>query len=423
MQMKFGTKLIGTLAAQEKPYEVRDTELPGFLIRVQPSGVQTYYCEYRNGQNLKQRIKLGRVDHLTLPQARDEARKVLGSVAQGSDPAKDRKRQRLMTLKAFVEGDYGEWAKANHKRGNETIERLLARFEEFHEFRLDEITAWKVEKWINDRKKAGREGSTVNRNIGMLKACLSRAVEWKLIENHPLKSIKAQRVDQSGIVRYLSSEELERLHAALDGREQRIISGRDSGNVWRIQRGIEALPELSDRPFADYLKPMVLLSLNLGTRQGELFHSKWSDVNFENKTIAIRGRISKSGKTRHIPLNQIAFNTLVKWKNISADNNLIFPGRTGDVFNNVKKSWANLLNDSEISHFRWHDMRHHFASQLVMRGVDLNTVRELLGHSDIKMTLRYAHLSPRVMAEAVARLDHSEIWEPYNAKAKITSLT
>ncbi|MEK6578988.1 MAG: tyrosine-type recombinase/integrase [Bdellovibrionota bacterium] len=411
MQMKFGTKLIATLAAKDKPYEVRDTELPGFLIRVQPSGVQSYYCEYRNGQNLKQRVKLGRVDHLTLSQARDEAKKVLGSVAQGLDPAKDRKRQRLMTLKAFVQGDYGDWAKANHKRGDETVERLLARFEEFHEIRLDEITAWKVEKWINDRKKAGREGSTVNRNVGMLKACLSRAVEWKLIENHPLISIKAQRVDQSGIVRYLTSEELTRLYAALDAREHRIVTGRNSGNVWRIQRGIKTLPELSQYPFADYLKPMVLLSLNLGTRQGELFHAKWSDVNFGNRTIAIRGQISKSGKTRHIPLNQTALNTFRKWKEVSPESELIFPGRTGDVFNNVKKAWAKLLIDAQVSNFRWHDMRHHFASQLIMRGVDLNTVRELLGHSDIKMTLRYAHLSPRVMAEAVARLDESKAVE------------
>jgi integrase len=85
---------------------------------------------------------------------------------------------------------------------------------------------------------------------------------------------------------------------------------------------------------------------------------------------------------------------------------LVFPSpKTGKKMDNCKSAWAALLKNAEIKSFRWHDMRHDFASQLVMSGVDLNTVRELLGHADLKMTLRYAHLAPENKMQAVKVLD------------------
>ena len=74
-----------------------------------------------------------------------------------------------------------------------------------------------------------------------------------------------------------------------------------------------------------------------------------------------------------------------------------------------RSSWESLLKKANIQNFRWHDMRHDFASQLVMKGADLNTVRELLGHADIKMTLRYAHLAPDHKLRAVEMLEEDDL--------------
>ena len=163
-----------------------------------------------------------------------------------------------------------------------------------------------------------------------------------------------------------------------------------------------------DGEFADHIKPMVLLSLHTGMRRGNLFYLLWGDIDFESNTIMLRAAVSKAGKTLRIPLNSFAVELLKSWKAQSANtasDAFVFPSPvSGVMLNNVKKAWAGVLKAAQIENFRWHDMRHDFASQLVMKGVDLNTVRELLGHADMEMTMRYAHLAPSVKLQAVELL-------------------
>jgi integrase len=86
-------------------------------------------------------------------------------------------------------------------------------------------------------------------------------------------------------------------------------------------------------------------------------------------------------------LNSEALAALQGWHDQSADaTGLLFPGKYGTAFNNVRRSWDGVLKAAKITGFRWHEMRYDFASKLVMAGVDLNTARELLGHSDHAMT-------------------------------------
>ena len=117
-----------------------------------------------------------------------------------------------------------------------------------------------------------------------------------------------------------------------------------------------------------------------------------------------------------MPMNDTAYDVLSKWKEQSGKivlSALIFPSpQTGAKINTCKTAWGSLLRRAQIENFRWHDMRHDFASQLVMAGVDLNTVRDLMGHADIKMTLRYAHLAPENRLQAVKILDKNVFATP-----------
>ena len=291
----------------------------------------------------------------------------------------------------------------HRKDGKATVKRIKSCFSDFFKSNLNEITAWNVEKWRTRRLKGGKLPSTVNRDLTALKALISKAVEWKHLGDNPLLKVKPSKIDTAAKVRFLSIEEEKRLMNVIDAREEKARLERAKANAWRRERGYPLFPNLKAVSFSDHLKPMVIVSLNTGLRWGELTSLIWGNVDMGNALITVTGGQSKSGKTRHVPLNASALDALTKWQEQSSGA-LVFPGKEGNSLDNVNKSWHAVLSAAGINNFRWHDMRHHFASWLVMSGVDLNTVRELLGHSDLKMTLRYAHLAPEHKASAVAKL-------------------
>ena len=416
MQAKITARLVKSLAPHTEPYEVFDTDLAGFILRVQPSGYMRYYLAYRTPDGHRNRLRLGRVDALSVAQARDLALKHAARVVTGEDVQATKQKAReqvhnakMQTLSGFLEHKYGPWLLAERperRRSVETLARLQHNFTDLLERPLQDITPWVIEKWRAEQRKRGKAKSTINRDLTVLRSVLSKAVMWKIIEIHPLEALKPLKVDTHGTIRYLSNMEERRLREALDQRDMQIRTTRNRGNAWRRARGYTEMPTLENHAYGDHLTPMVLLSLNTGIRRGELFGMRWADVNFQTKTLLVRGETAKSGQTRHIPLNTEALQVLIAWHQQTPGEGYVFPGKAGKRLDNVRKAWAGVLKAADIHGFRWHDMRHNFASRLVMAGVPLNTVRELLGHTTPAMTLRYAHLAPDHKAEAVERLDY-----------------
>lgn len=400
MKTKITQKLIGSLATEAKAYRVHDTVQPGFFIRVLPSGHKSYMVTWGRNKN----ATLGRVGVLTLDQARTEAAQYLADAHAHGEPlavTQARKGIALPTLREFIDDTYMPWFKAHHKGHEKTLHTLDNNFETIMHRRLGDITGRDLEHIRTGWMQAGNKPSTVNRKMGSISGVFSRAVEWDYISEHPSAKLKQLKVDSNGVIRYLSAEESRRLREALDARQEEARAERETANKWRRDRGKQELSSLLEVRFTDHLKPMVLVSLNTGMRRGELFDLTWSAVNFQTKTITAAGATTKTSDTRHIPMNKETVRVLEDWKKLAGKSRYVFPSQEGGRLEDVKSAWLKLLERAEIEGFRWHDMRHDFASRLVMAGVPLNTVRDLLGHADIKMTLRYAHLAPGTKAAAV----------------------
>ena len=361
----------------------------------------SYVVEYGRGR----RMTLGPTDKIAPSLARKDARKKLGQAALGEDLAAERKAAKASDLQGFLDNVYEPWALEELKTGQQQVDRIRSCFAEHLDKKLGEFTPWQIEKYRTARLKEGVTAGTVNKDVAALKAALRRAADWGILKSHPLAKVKPLKEDRSVRVRFLSEDEEARLRAALDGREESIRQGRDNANAWRAERRYKLLPDLRAVPFADRLKPLVLLSLNTGIRRGGAFNLRWPDADLNRRQLTIEGRGAKTTQTRHIPLNSEALQILREWKSqAKRSSGYVFPSSGGGRLDHVNTSWRNLLKAAGIKGFRWHDLRHTFASKLVMAGVDLNTVRELLGHSDLTMTLRYAHLAPKVKADAVEKL-------------------
>lgn len=389
MATELTKRLIDTYRPGGKPVEVRDDRVRGLILRIQPSGLKAWVVERARGQR---RTLAQPYPITTLEAARTQAMALLS----GADPWDKPKAHKVVTLRSFLLDAYGPWVEAERKSGKITLARILSVFAEFLNKPATALTTWSLDKWKRDRLKAGIEPATINRDLIALRSALNKAVEWGALTENPSAAVKPAKVDKDDRVRFLSAVEEKRLRQALAKRDAAKIAARGrTVAAARLQHA--KVTSLPSGGFADYLTPLTLVALNTGCRRGELTGLTWANINLAARLMTVTGATSKSSKTRHIPLNVEAHDVLARWQK-QHPHGRVFP------ITSQKTAWGALMTAAKLSDFRLHDCRHHFASWLVMSGVDLNTVRELLGHSDIKMTLKYAHLAPEHKAAAVEKL-------------------
>jgi integrase len=246
---------------------------------------------------------------------------------------------------------------------------------------LSEITPPTISEYIAKRREAQAAASTINKEYCMLSKAFSLAWgQWEWCNENPCRKVPREKEDNQ-IIRWLSDEEEDSLMAGAKG----YLNGQ--------------------------LVEMITIALHTGLRQGELVNLKWKDVDLFRKTIIIPKPKNKEPKT--LPVNDTVFDLLLAKSKVINMTGYVFTTASGLRINarNLQREFCNARTKAaektpEISNFRWHDMRHTFATRLIQAGVDIGRVAELLGHKDLKMTRRYAHHNPESLRNSVKILDN-----------------
>ena len=268
----------------------------------------------------------------------------------------------------------------------------LANFKEYfgEDTRLVNIRYVDLETYRNHLKRkltrhgTKRKDATVNREMTYLQHVFSKAMEWDMIEENPFK--KGQRLqvkENNKRLRFLSEKEIDKLLAECPKptKKQKTIKGL------QVIQGLEA----------SYLKDFIIIALNTGMRKGEILSLKFEQI----KDGFIYLTDTKTDE-RQIPVTndlEECFEDIKNRKQVKTG--YIFSDKKGGHIQDIKTSFKSALKRAEITDFRPHDLRHTFASHYIMRGGSLKALKEILGHEDIKMTMRYAHLSKEFAKEEI----------------------
>jgi len=238
---------------------------------------------------------------------------------------------------------------------------------------LQDICPLVIEKYKLKRLNEGIKPATVNRELSVLKRAFNIAIDWKVADENPVRNVRFLR----------QPEPRERILA--EDEEERLLKAS-----------------------SEHLKPVILTALRTGMRKGEVANLTWSQVDMKNKEIEVVR--TKSGKKRIIPISEDLFKELKMLRNKNGNSEFVFQyadPKTGEKrhLKYFRRAFENACRRANIKELTFHDLRHTFASRLVRSGVDLITVKDLLGHYSVKTTERYTHSNQEQKRKAVELLN------------------
>ena len=259
--------------------------------------------------------------------------------------------------------EYLEYAKINKKsweRDECVLKRLVPHFGDLV---LSKITPHHIEEYKKSRLDDGINPSTINRELACLKHMFTVAERFRKFDGkNPVKEVNfLQEIKR--VMKILAKDEIGRLCDAANG----------------------------------HIKPIIIMALNTGMRKGEILGLRWNDIDFIEHYIYLKK--TKSNVMRKVPMNSVVSGML---KKIKREGGYVFTNpATGLQYSDIFHPFKTACEEAKIRDLRFHDLRHTAATLMVMGGIDLVTVKEILGHSTIEMTMRYAHPTPENKRRAV----------------------
>lgn len=283
---------------------------------------------------------------------------------------------------------YDGYAKNNKRSYNRDVYTLTIIKDFFGENCIvQKISPKRVEDFkeylLNKRKV---KNSTINKYLRVLSKMFNLGIDNEIIRKNPVSKVVKLKEDNHKI-RYLTQQEEKRLFNA-------------------IERGYEVLDRITRKkkisyPYL-YLKPIIMVALQTGMRKGEILNLEWDNINFEYGFIDLLK--TKTNRPRKIPLSTGLKAVL---RTIKQESKYVFTNpKTKTAYKDITKAFKAVLQDAKIENFRFHDLRHTVATRLVEKNIDLFVVQDILGHSKITTTQRYAHPVPQRKLDAVEILDN-----------------
>lgn len=351
-----------------------DTELKGFMLECRSSGSATYYFRYRDIAGKIRLNKIGRYDQVTLSDARAKAYSMKQMVTEGGDPKLESRRFKdVPTVQEFVTERFIPYIQV-HKRSWKTDEIMLR----IHILpvlgarRLNRVFRSDIVELHHKDKEKGYAPGTCNRMVILLKFMYNCAIRWDILPHgsNPCEGVQYFE-DHGAKERFLTHEEVGHLFDELDSNPNVMV-----GQVIR-------------------------LLLFTGARKREVLDARWDEIDWDRRLLIVPAERSKSKKIRFIPLSDAAIALLESLPRKDDIPYVFFNSRTKKPPVSIFYAWDSIRRKVGIPDVRLHDLRHSFASFLVNAGRSLYEVQKLLGHHDPKVTMRYAHLAPGTMQDAV----------------------
>lgn len=355
----------------QKSLRVFDIILIGLFIEICRNCI-TFYVRVRNNCRQERNIKIGRYGEITLDQARNRAKELRAEARLGRDPAAALDRARTMpSMQDFITEHYTPYARAN-LRSFENCKAYSHRIiTHMGRLTLDKVQVSDIQNFKTALMREGLANGTVNRHLATVRRVLNLAIKWRVFDGPNPAESPGMLPERSRDAR-LTDEQVSALMAAFK--------------------------RMPDRNAVAAIQVLAFT----GARRDEILKARWEDLFDSVLTVPL----SKSGKSRHIYLPTPVMEILnERRRHRDPANPFIFPGHVvGASLVDVRRTWNRVKKLAGLPPtFRLHDLRHNFASALVNQGVPLSEVAILLGHSDPRVTLRYAHYAPDRLIETASK--------------------